>query len=79
MVPRIAVDDFSKLYGKLYMDRNSLNASHGHRLYIVDVRGEDAYRDSHMHGALSLPEGSVEKGIGSLVPDISSSVVLYCG
>lgn len=83
-VPRIAVDDFSKVYSEFYSDPNpnQPNASQGHRLYIVDVRGEAAYGESHIHGALSLPEGGVggvERGISSLVPDISSSVVLYCG
>ncbi len=82
--PRVAMDDFISAYREVYMSptlsREEPDEPHerAQGLYVVDVRGENAYIDGHIRGALSLPEAELEGRVRSLVPDLASTVMLYC-
>ncbi len=83
-VPRIAMDDFVTAHRQIYLSPTAWHGEQVHGLYILDVRGENAYIDGHIRGALSVPEGVLTKEAGqsrirSSVPDTASTVVLYCG
>lgn len=45
---------------------------------LVDVRDPDEYRDGHIEGATNVSRGFLEFRIGSVVPDPTRTVVLYC-
>lgn len=46
---------------------------------LFDVREESEYAAGHVPGAKSLGKGIIERDIESLVPDVDTEVVLYCG
>ena len=46
---------------------------------LFDVREESEFAASHLPGAKSLGKGIIERDIESLVPDVDSEIVLYCG
>src|SRR5262245_49866472 len=50
----------------------------GEPVSIIDVRDPDEYRDGHIEQATNVSRGFLEFRIGSVVPDSSSTVVLYC-
>lgn len=51
----------------------------GDDVAIVDVLSEEAYRGSHLPGAINVPlQGEFESDIQQAVPDKSRPVVLYC-
>src|SRR5215475_2949155 len=50
----------------------------GEAVSIIDVRDPDEYRDGHIEQATNVSRGFLEFRIGSVVPDSSSTVVLYC-
>ena len=43
---------------------------------IVDVRGDDIYRQSHIKGSISIPENQVAARVGELPRD--KIIVTYC-
>jgi molybdopterin/thiamine biosynthesis adenylyltransferase/rhodanese-related sulfurtransferase len=45
---------------------------------LIDVRDPDEYRDGHIEGATNVSRGFLEFRIGSVVPDPTRTVVLYC-
>ena len=45
---------------------------------IIDVRETDEYADGHVPTARHLSRGILEQKIGEVVPDFSTSVVVYC-
>jgi molybdopterin/thiamine biosynthesis adenylyltransferase/rhodanese-related sulfurtransferase len=45
---------------------------------LVDVREPAEWSEGHIHGAVLVPRGSIEERIGSVVPDRSRPVALYC-
>ena len=45
---------------------------------IVDVRGPDAFADSHVAGAISIPLGLVESNPAGLDLDKEQWIITYC-
>jgi hypothetical protein len=43
---------------------------------VVDVRGDDIYRQSHIKGSVSIPENQVAARVGELPRD--KMIVTYC-
>jgi hypothetical protein len=77
-ITRISMDDFVMAYRKSYLHSMGRADDGVQALYIVDVRGESAYIDGHIPGALPVPEEGVEGRIRDLIPTTESEVVLYC-
>jgi rhodanese-related sulfurtransferase len=46
---------------------------------LVDVREESEFAAGHVKGALHLGKGIIERDIEGVIPDKSTTLVLYCG
>ena len=51
----------------------------GDCFYLFDVREESEFAAGHLPGAKSLGKGIIERDIETVVPDLDSEIVLYCG
>jgi rhodanese-related sulfurtransferase len=51
----------------------------GQKLTLIDVREESEFAAGHIPGALHLSKGVIERDIESVVPDLSTEILLYCG
>ena len=61
---RITLDEFRALYEK-------------GEVFVVDVRGEDAYRGGHIPGAVWIPADAIEERIDELKSE-KRPIVTYC-
>jgi molybdopterin/thiamine biosynthesis adenylyltransferase/rhodanese-related sulfurtransferase len=50
----------------------------GEPVVVIDVRDPDEFRDGHIEAATNVSRGFLEFRIGSVAPDVNSTVVLYC-
>ena len=46
---------------------------------MVDVREESEWSAGHIHGAIHLGKGVIERDIEKAIPDVDTVLVLYCG
>jgi rhodanese-related sulfurtransferase len=51
----------------------------GDSFFLVDVREESEWRDSHLPKAIHLGKGIIERDIENTIPDTGSEIILYCG
>ena len=51
----------------------------GEIFYLVDVREENEWSRGHVPGAIHLSKGIIERDIEKTIPDLSATIVLYCG
>jgi len=51
----------------------------GDRFILVDVREESEWDVGHLHGAVHLGKGIIERDIEVAFPDVDAEIVLYCG
>ena len=66
-VREISIDDVK---ARLDRDENFL---------LIDVREESEYANDHLPGAIHLGKGVIERDIEERVPQLDTSLVLYCG
>lgn len=45
---------------------------------ILDVRTEEEYNDSHIPGAILIPDYEIEKRAGKELPDKEQLILVYC-
>ncbi|AUN10089.1 sulfurtransferase [Clostridium botulinum] len=45
---------------------------------ILDVRGENEYREGHIKGSKSIPLEFLETNVEDEVPDKNSTIFIYC-
>jgi phage shock protein E len=45
---------------------------------VIDVRTSLEYKMGHLEGAINIPHDEIGKKIGSLVPDKSRKIYVYC-
>ena len=50
----------------------------GEPVVVVDVRDPDEYRDGHIEGSANISGGFLEFRIGTVAPEPSTPIVLYC-
>jgi adenylyltransferase/sulfurtransferase len=50
----------------------------GQPLVVIDVRDPDEHRDGHIEGSTNISRGFLEFRVGTVAPDPSTPVVLYC-
>ena len=50
----------------------------GEGVVVVDVRDPDEYRDGHIEDAASISRGFLEFRIGTVAPEPTTPIVLYC-
>ncbi len=51
----------------------------GEEYVLLDVLGEDSYREGHIDGALNLPVGGITKESAEKILGKDARVVVYCG
>ena len=66
-IREVSVDDV-----KAKLDR-------GEKFVLVDVREESEWAKDHLPGAIHLGKGVIERDVEERVPDLNTSMVLYCG
>jgi rhodanese-related sulfurtransferase len=67
---RIRETDINKVKEKL---------EKGDSFYLIDVREESEWNQSHLPGAIHLSKGIIERDIEKRIPDATSEIILYCG
>ena len=73
-----SINDKISMYHTLSQeDLKTLMAS-GEPFVLLDVRGEDEWKQGHIEGAKLLPHWFVNLKIGELVPDKEAKIVVYC-
>ncbi|HYB61393.1 MAG TPA: rhodanese-like domain-containing protein [Methylomirabilota bacterium] len=51
----------------------------GEKFLLVDVREDNEWERGHIHGAIHMGRGIIERDIEQAIPDHSTQIVLYCG
>ncbi len=45
---------------------------------IIDVRSPQEYKESHLEGAICIPEYDIQKHVTQIIPNKEEIIVLYC-
>ena len=45
---------------------------------LIDVRSAEEYASGHLQGAVNIPHDRIVEEIGSVAPDKSARIILYC-
>ena len=51
----------------------------GESIVLIDVREESEFAAGHIPGAIHVSKGVIERDIETVVPDLSTEILLYCG
>lgn len=51
----------------------------GERFRLIDVREQDEWARGHLPGAEHLGKGIIERDVEAVIPDPTTTIVLYCG
>jgi rhodanese-related sulfurtransferase len=51
----------------------------GDSFYLVDVREDGEWNNSHLPNAIHLGKGVIERDIEETIPDPGAEIILYCG
>src|SRR2546423_13116235 len=73
------VDDAKTRVRETNVDEVKKRMDRGDKFLLVDVREESEYAKDHLHGAIHLGKGVIERDVEARVPDLSAEMILYCG
>jgi rhodanese-related sulfurtransferase len=73
------VEDSKKRVREVGIDDVKARLDRGDKFVLVDVREESEYAKDHLPGAIHLGKGIIERDIEERVPELNTSIVLYCG
>lgn len=73
------VEDAKRRVREVSIDDVKARLDRGDKFVLVDVREESEYAKDHLPGAIHLGKGIIERDIEERVPDLGTSLVLYCG
>ena len=51
----------------------------GESIVVIDVREESEFVAGHIPGAIHVSKGVIERDIETVVPDLNTEILLYCG
>ena len=51
----------------------------GESIVVIDVREESEFVAGHIPGAVHVSKGVIERDIETVVPDLNTEILLYCG
>ena len=51
----------------------------GESIVLIDVREESEFAAGHIPGAIHVSKGVIERDIETVVPDLNTEILLYCG
>jgi rhodanese-related sulfurtransferase len=73
------VEDAKQRIREVTIDAVKGKLDRGEPFLLIDVREESEYTRDHIPGAIHLGKGIVERDIESRVPQLDTSLILYCG
>jgi rhodanese-related sulfurtransferase len=73
------VDDAKTRVRETNVDEVRKKIDNKENFLLIDVREESEYAKDHLHGAIHLGKGIIERDIEARVPDLGAEIVLYCG
>jgi rhodanese-related sulfurtransferase len=73
------VNDAKSRVKETTVDEVKQKLDRGDKLLLVDVREESEFAKDHLPGAIHLGKGVIERDIETRVPDVKTSMILYCG
>ena len=74
----IATDSKSRVRECTIEDLKSL-LDQSKPIVLIDVREESEFAAGHIPGAIHLSKGVIERDIETVVPNLSTEILLYCG
>ena len=48
------------------------------KVALIDVRGPDEFATDHIEGSINIPHTEIREKIGSVVPDKSTTIKVWC-
>jgi rhodanese-related sulfurtransferase len=73
------VEDARKRIRETTVDEVKAKQDSGEKFLLIDVREDNEYAKDHLPGAIHLGRGIIERDIEERVPDLNTTMVLYCG
>lgn len=73
------VDDAKSRVKETTVDEVKERLDAGEKFLLVDVREESEYAKDHLPGAIHLGKGVIERDVETRVPDMNTTMILYCG
>jgi rhodanese-related sulfurtransferase len=73
------VNDAKSRVKETTVDDVKQQLDNGDKVLLVDVREESEFARDHLPGAIHLGKGVIERDIEERVPDVKTSMILYCG
>lgn len=73
------VDDAKSRVKETTVDEVKEKLDAGEKFLLVDVREESEYAKDHLPGAIHLGKGVIERDVETRVPDMNTTMILYCG
>src|SRR2546423_5648771 len=73
------VNDAKSRVKETTVDEVKQQLDNGDKVLLVDVREESEFAKDHLPGAIHLGKGVIERDIEGRVPDVKTSMILYCG
>jgi rhodanese-related sulfurtransferase len=73
------VEDAKRRIREVGIEDVKARLDRGDKFVLVDVREESEYAKDHLPGAIHLGKGIIERDIEERVPELNTSIVLYCG
>lgn len=73
------VDDAKSRVKETTVDEVKDKLEAGEKFLLVDVREESEYAKDHLPGAIHLGKGVIERDVETRVPDVNTTMILYCG
>lgn len=73
------VDDAKSRVKETTVDEVKEKLDAGEKFLLVDVREESEFAKDHLPGAIHLGKGVIERDVETRVPDLNTTMILYCG
>jgi len=73
------VNDAKSRVKETNVDEVKQKLDRGEKFMLIDVREESEFAKDHLPGAIHLGKGVIERDIEARVPDLNTTLVLYCG
>jgi rhodanese-related sulfurtransferase len=73
------VEDARKRIRETTVDEVKAKQDSGEKFLLIDVREDNEYAKDHLPGAIHLGRGIIERDIEERVPDLNTTMILYCG
>jgi rhodanese-related sulfurtransferase len=73
------VEDARKRIRETTVDEVKAKQDSCEKFLLIDVREDNEYAKDHLPGAIHLGRGIIERDIEERVPDLNTTMILYCG